>query len=202
MPRLEFWHEYASTYSYLAAARIGALAQAAGVEIVWRPFLLGPIFFQQQGMRDSPFNVVAVKGRYMWRDMERLTQKFGLPFERPAIFPQNTLLAARVGAVGARDGWIGAYTPAVYRANFVEGRDLSDTATLAPLIRAAGADPDAVLQDAQSDAIKTALRSATEEAAGKGVFGAPSFVAADGELFWGHDRMDDALAWAARSSRT
>jgi 2-hydroxychromene-2-carboxylate isomerase len=202
MPRLEFWHEYASTYSYLAAARIGALAQAADVEIVWRPFLLGPIFFQQQGMKDSPFNVVPVKGRYMWRDMERLTRKFGLPFRRPAIFPQNTLLAARVAAVGAHDGWIAAYAPAVYRANFAEGRDLSDAATLAPLIRDAGADPDAVFADAQSDAIKTTLRLATEEAARKGVFGAPSFVAEDGELFWGHDRIDDALAWAANASRT
>lgn len=195
-PRLQFWHEYASTYSYIAAARIGALADARGVDIVWRPFLLGPLFFQQQGMKDSPFNVVPDKGRYMWRDMERLCAAFDLPFRRPAIFPQHTVLAARVGLVAARDGWIAAYAPLVYRANFADGADISQPDTLAPLIAAAGTDAEAALADAAGDAIKLQLRAASQEALDKGLFGAPSFVTDDGELFWGHDRMDAALDWA------
>lgn len=198
-PRLEFWHEYASTYSYLAAATIAARAERRGVYIVWRPFPLGPLFFQQQGMKDSPFNVVPVKGRYMWRDMERLCAAEGLPFARPTQFPQNTILAARVGLVGAHEGWIGAYAPAVYRANFAEGRDISQPAALAPLIAAAGGEPDTVLARATTDAIKAELRAAADEAAAKGLFGAPSFVCEDGELFWGHDRMDAALAWAVEN---
>ena len=201
-PRVEFWHEFASTYSYLAAARIGARAGVRGVDIVWRPFLLGPIFFQQQGMKDSPFNIVPVKGQYMLRDMERLCAAEGLPFAKPAVFPQNTLLAARVGLIGAREGWIAAYSPAVYRANFAEGRDLTQPPTLAPLIAAAGGDPDAVLARAATDEIKAELRAAGEEAAGKGLFGAPSFVCADGELFWGHDRRDAALDWAVKNAAT
>ncbi len=201
-PRLRFWHEFASTYSYLAAARIGALARARGVDIVWRPFLLGPLFFQQQGMKDSPFNVVPAKCRYMWRDMERLSAAFDLPLQRPAVFPQHTVLAARVGLVAAHEGWIAAYAPAVYRANFAEGLDISKADTLAPLIGAAGGDAEAALARAASEDIKAELRAASDEALGKGLFGAPSFVTEDGELFWGHDRMDAALDWAVTHTNT
>lgn len=199
--RLQFWHEYASTYSYLAAARISALAAAKGVTVEWRPFLLGPLFFAQQGMKDSPFNVVPVKGAYMWRDMERLCAKFDLPFAKPRIFPQNTLLAARVATVAARDGWIDRFAPLLYRANFAQGADLSQVPTLAGIVAEAGIEPEPALATAQSDEIKAALRSATDEAAAKGVFGAPSFIAADGELFWGHDRLEDALDWAVHTHK-
>ena len=68
MPTLDFWYEFASTYSYPAAMRIEAAANAAGVDIRWRPFLLGPIF-KAYGWTDSPFNIFAAKGRYMWRDL-------------------------------------------------------------------------------------------------------------------------------------
>jgi 2-hydroxychromene-2-carboxylate isomerase len=97
---MEFWFEFASTYSYVAAGRIEALARAAGAEIAWRPFLLGPIF-QKQGWSDSPFNLYAAKGAYMWRDMERLCQGYGLPFKRPSVFPRNSVRAARVALLGA-----------------------------------------------------------------------------------------------------
>ena len=99
-PTLEFWYEFASTYSYLSAMRIEPLAQAAGVDVRWRPFLLGPIF-AAQGLTSSPFNLYPVKGRYMWRDMEREGARFGVPFKRPDTFPQNGLVAARVALYGA-----------------------------------------------------------------------------------------------------
>src|SRR3972149_3030728 len=95
---LQFWFEFASTYSYPAAMRFEALARAAGVAGAWEPFPLGPIF-AEQGWKDSPFNISPAKGRYMWRDLERLCTRAGLPFRRPAIFPQHSLLAARVACV-------------------------------------------------------------------------------------------------------
>ena len=95
MPSAEFWYEFASTYSYPAALRVAALADERGVSLVWRPFLLGPIFFAQ-GWRDSPFNVYPAKGRYMWRDLERTCGAMGVPLKRPEPFPQPSLLAARV----------------------------------------------------------------------------------------------------------
>ena len=95
MPPLQFWYEFASTYSYPAAMRVEAVAAARGLSVAWRPFLLGPLF-AAQGWRDSPFNVYPVKGRYMWRDLQRICDAAQLPLHRPDPFPQNSLLAARV----------------------------------------------------------------------------------------------------------
>src|SRR6476620_5889959 len=98
-PVLDFWFDFASTYSYLAAARIRPLAAAAKVQVRFQPFLLGPIF-KAQGWNTSPFNLYPVKGRHMWRDLERLAADLGLPFRRPEPFPQSSLLAARVTLAG------------------------------------------------------------------------------------------------------
>ena len=118
-PALDFWFEFASTYSYPAAMRIGALARARGVIVRWRPFLLGPVF-KAQGWDNSPFNIYPVKGRYMWRDLERICAAAGLPFVRPAVFPQNTILAARVALVALGEGWGEDFSCAVYAAEFGE----------------------------------------------------------------------------------
>src|SRR5882757_2726181 len=117
MPTLDFWLEYASTYSYPATERIGALARAAGVRVRWRPFLLGPIF-QAQGWETSPFNIYPQKGEYMWRDMERICEGLGLPLRRLDPFPQNSVLAARVALIGLADSWGEDFSRAVYRAEF------------------------------------------------------------------------------------
>ena len=191
---LEFWFEFASTYSYLAASRVETLAQAAGVGVVWRPFLLGPIF-KAQGWTDSPFNIYPVKGRYMWRDMERLCQRYGLPFRRPSQFPRNGLLAARVTLAGDGAAWVPRFVRGAYRANFADDRDIADPTVVTALLRDAGAPPDAVLAEAGSAAVKDRLRAQCETAQALGLFGAPSFVAR-GELFWGNDRLEDAIAWA------
>ena len=190
---LEFWFEFASTYSYLAASRIEDLAWEAGVPIVWRPFLLGPIF-KAQGWNDSPFNVYPAKGRYMWRDMERLCARYGLAFRHPSQFPRNGLLAARVATAGDGAPWLGDFVRAVYRANFADDRDIADRAVCAAILAEIGA-PAAALGEADLPAVKDALRAHTDEAIAAGLFGAPSFLAR-GELFWGNDRLEDAIAWA------
>ncbi len=118
-PPLDFYLEFASTYSYPAAMRIGALADAAGVAVRWRPFLLGPIF-KAQGWDNSPFNIYPAKGRYMWRDLERVCGRLGLPFRRPDPFPQPSLLAARIAHAGLDAGWGEAFCRAVYAAEFGE----------------------------------------------------------------------------------
>src|SRR5580698_1041642 len=93
-PVLDFWFDFASTYSYPAAMRAEQLGATCGVALNWRPFLLGPIFVAQ-GWDNSPFNLFPRKGRYMWRDLERICARENLPLRRPATFPQNSLLAAR-----------------------------------------------------------------------------------------------------------
>jgi 2-hydroxychromene-2-carboxylate isomerase len=196
VPALEFWFEFASTYSYPAAMRIEALAARAGVPVAWRPFLLGPIF-QAQGWRDSPFNLYPAKGRYMWRDLERLCAKHGLPYVRPEIFPQRSILAARLALAAIGEPWLPALVRGIYVANFAERADISEPAALARVLAALGQDAPPWLERAQSQPAKDALRANTERAQALGIFGAPTFVVR-GELFWGGDRLEDALAWQLR----
>jgi 2-hydroxychromene-2-carboxylate isomerase len=201
-PTVEFWYEFASTYSYPAAMRVEALAGAAGVEVAWRPLLLGPLFNEQQGLTDSPFNAFPVKGRYMWRDMERVCQAEGVPLVRPSQFPRNGLLAARIANAGLAQGWTPQFSRLVYQANFAHDQDISSAEVLAPLVAQAGGDADAALAAAVSDPVKAQLKSHVEQARARGVFGAPSFITADGELFWGNDRLEQALDWALHHHKT
>ena len=192
---VDFWFEFASTYSYLAASRVETVAHDAGVLVAWRPFLLGPIF-KAQGWSTSPFNLYPAKGRHMWRDLERSCAELQLPFRRPDPFPQNSLLAARVALVGLDQAWGEAFCRAIFRAQFADGRRIDDAAAIGDILAGLKLDPEGALAAAQSDAIKARLRTQTEEAQRLGVFGAPSFTTADGELFWGNDRLEPALRWA------
>ncbi len=167
------------------------------MRVRFRPFLLGPIF-KAQGWDTSPFNLYEAKGRYMWRDMERLAAGLNLPFRRPDPFPQNSVLPARVALVGLAQGWGEDFSVAVYTAQFVEDGRIDEPHTLAEILSFMNVDAPAALEAAQSDEIKLRLRSEVEAAQMLGVFGAPSFTTADGELFWGNDRLEQALAWAKR----
>jgi 2-hydroxychromene-2-carboxylate isomerase len=193
---LDFFFEFASTYSYPAALRIGELARTAGVTVRWRPFLLGPIF-ETQGYDTSPFNVHAAKGRYMWRDLARTCDGLGLPFRRPEPFPQNGLLAARAAHVGLDEDWGEEFCRAVFTAEFGQGLEIGNEAVIRDLLVGLAQQPDTILARARSDEIKTRLRATTEEAQRLGIFGAPNFVVRD-ELFWGNDRLEQAICYAVQ----
>lgn len=195
MARLAFWFDFASTYSYLSAMRIGVLARDAGVAVDWRPFLLGPIF-RAQGWETSPFNVYPVKGRYMVRDMERITASRGLALQWPAMLPANSVRAARLALAGADAGWTADFSRHVFEAEFGRGADIASDAVLTDCLGRAGADANEALAAAASDAIKARLRRQTEAAQALGIFGAPMFVTENCELFWGDDRLEQALAWS------
>jgi 2-hydroxychromene-2-carboxylate isomerase len=196
MLRLQFWFEFASTYSYVAASRVERVADAAGVAVEWKPFLLGPIF-QAQGWCDSPFNLYPVKGRYMWRDMERLCAAEGIRLRRPSQFPRSGLLAARVASLEEEAPWRAEFTRRIFVANFADDRDISDPAVVGSVVESLGMPAARVLESAQSRENKERLRRQTEEAVRLGIFGAPTF-AVDGELFWGNDRLEQAIAWCSR----
>jgi 2-hydroxychromene-2-carboxylate isomerase len=199
MPRLDFWYEFASTYSYPAAMRIDALAAARGVAVRWRPFLLGPLF-ASQGWRDSPFNIYPAKGRYMWRDLERICEAQQLPLQRPDPFPQNSLLVARV-ALALPERLRAPFSRAVYAAEFGQGRPIADRALLGGLVAELGEDAPATLARAESPDNKAALKAACDEAMALGIPGAPACVTDDGEVFWGNDRLEPAVEWAGEGSR-
>ncbi len=198
MPQLTFWYEFASTYSYLTAMRIEAAAEAAGVEIAWQPFLLGPIF-RSQGWATSPFNIYPAKGRYMVRDVGRIAAARGLAFRMPEPFPANSLKAARLAIVGIDEGWVAAFSRAVFAAEFARGRDIASEAVLGEILVELGLEAPAVLARSGEPDIKERLRAATAAAGACGIFGAPSFMTADNEPFWGDDRLEAALIAAVNS---
>lgn len=198
MPQLTFWFEFASTYSYLSAMRIDVVAAAEGVEVVWQPFLLGPIF-AGQGWNNSPFNLYPAKGAYMVRDIDRIASERGLPFAMPKTFPANSLKAARLALLGQAEGWISPFARAVYTAQFRDRANIADSAVLSSALETAGQDAGRALKAIEDPEIKERLKHNTNTAKSLGIFGGPSFTTADDELFWGDDRLEQAVAWAKRA---
>ncbi len=189
---IQFWFDFASTYSYLSAMRLEKAASAKGVPVEWNPFLLGPIF-ADQGWNNSPFNLYPVKGKYMWRDMERLCTARGLPLRRPDPFPQNSLRAARlVLAADLHDR--AKLVRAIFDAEFGNGLDISDESVLFNCLISSGL-PSDLMDRTQTPDIKNALFGQVDRAKTLGIFGAPSFIVGD-ELYWGDDRLDEALSYA------
>ncbi|MGO4405940.1 2-hydroxychromene-2-carboxylate isomerase [Bosea sp. RAF48] len=194
-PVLDFWYEFASPYSCLSALRIEKLAEEAGVSLRWRPFLLGPIF-AAQGWNSSPFALFPSKGRYMWRDTARRARRQGFSFIKPDNFPQNSLTATRLALAGREAGWTPVFSRALFRAQFCEGKNIAEEAVLTAALKEAGSDPNVALPLSRSEEVKGRLKAEIEYAKSIGIFGAPFFVAGDGELFWGDDRLEEALEWA------
>jgi 2-hydroxychromene-2-carboxylate isomerase len=198
MAKLDFFYEFASTYSYLSAMRIDDVALDYDVEVNWRPFLLGPIF-KAQGWDTSPFNVYPDKGRYMVRDLERLCEAQGLPkFKIPKTFPAHSVLPSR-GALCFKGEMRAAFTREVYHAEFAHGADVADPKVIEKVLKGLGEDAAKIFEKVNTQAVKDALRTETEAAQKLKIFGAPAFVAEDGEMFWGNDRLEMAMEWAAKS---
>ncbi|CAN5467687.1 2-hydroxychromene-2-carboxylate isomerase [soil metagenome] len=192
MAAIEIWFDFGSSYSYLSVMRIEPLARAAGVDVRWRPFLLGPIF-RQMGFDNSPFVLQPEKGAYVWQDMERQCRKYGLPWRRPTRFPRRALLPMRVALLGSEQPWIGAYCREMMMLNFALDTDIDDRDIVASVLEQLKLDAEQILAAAETPANNSALHYATDTARRRGVFGAPTFFVGDA-MYWGNDRLDDALA--------
>jgi 2-hydroxychromene-2-carboxylate isomerase len=190
---MEVWIEYSSTYSYLTVARIGSLAAQHGVTLDWQPFFLPPVR-DQHGL-GFPFPEGSAKTAYMWRDLERRAAKLGIPYRRPPTYPVNSLPAARVALAGKVDGWCQRFTEEAFRLHWTEGHLIGTDDNMKETLGTLGLDAAQVLQTANSPENKEALKAQTHRAIQRGIFGAPSLVVGN-ELFWGDDRLDDAIAWA------
>jgi 2-hydroxychromene-2-carboxylate isomerase len=189
---VEFWFDFGSNYSYLSASRIEAAAQAAQVQVRWRPFLLGPIF-NRLGWSSSPFVDQKEKGEYVWRDMDRLALKYGVPWRKPTTFPRAAVYTMRVAVAYQDEPWVGAFCTRVMALNFAHDRDINTNEVAVEVLEGLGLEGERLVAAAQDH--KARLREQSEEAARRRVFGAPMFFVGD-EMFWGNDRLEDALAFA------
>lgn len=194
-PEIEFWFEFGSNYSYLTVMRIEDEARDHGVRILWKPFLLGPIF-QAMGMSNSPFVLQKEKGAYVWKDMARQCRKYGLQWVMPSVFPRLGVLPLRIALLGVEKPWIGAFCGRVMELNFVHDQDINHPDQMAPILTELGLPVAETIAQAQADATKARLREQTEQARARGIFGAPTFFVG-AEMFWGNDRLEDALNFAA-----
>ena len=194
-PKIELWFEFGSNYSYLSVMRIEDAARRRGVSIAWKPFLLGPIF-RALGMETSPFVLQKEKGAYVWQDMARQCRKYGLRWTPPSVFPRLGVLPLRIALIGADQPWIGAFCRRVMELNFALDQDINQSERLAPILTELSLPAATILAEAQAEPAKTRLREQTEEARRRGIFGAPTFFV-DEEMFWGNDRLDDALLFAS-----
>jgi 2-hydroxychromene-2-carboxylate isomerase len=194
-PEIEFWFEFGSNYSYLSVMRIEDLVQACGIRIVWKSFLLGPIF-RELGFETSPFVLQKEKGAYVWRDMARQCHKYGLRWLQPTTFPRLGVLPARIALLGAEQPWIGAFCRRVMELNFALDKDINQPDRMAGILADLSLPAADILHQAQAEPTKKLLREQTDAARARGIFGAPTFFVGT-EMFWGNDRLEDALAFAS-----
>lgn len=194
MHHVDFWIEYGSTYTYLSVARISKLAESRGVQVRWQPFLVLPIM-AEFGMNRGPFLPYPVKTAYMWRDIERRAARHGVPYARPSTYPVNSLLTARIACIASEEGWCREFTEAVFGLHWTQGVLIGSEENIRTSLEGLGRSPEALVQRAQTQPVKELLKLQTERAKSFGVFGAPSFTVGH-ELFWGDDRLDEAIEWA------
>ncbi|MDK3016485.1 2-hydroxychromene-2-carboxylate isomerase [Pseudodonghicola flavimaris] len=195
MTAIDFWYSIGSTYSYLTVMRLPGVAAETGAHFRWRPFNVRHVMIAQNNI---PFKDKPVKTAYMWRDIARRAEGYGLAPEIPAPYPLAGLeLANQVAVLGGREGWGEAYTRETYRRWFEAAEPAGEDPNLSESLVAIGQDPARVIAVARSEEIVATLADATAEAMALGVFGSPSF-AVGGEIFWGDDRLEDAIAWAGR----
>ena len=185
---VDFYFDVGSPAAYLSWTQLPQLAQETGARVELKPMLLGGVF--QATSNHSPMTVPA-KGRYMMTDLQRFATRYGVPFSHNPFFPINTLMLMR-GATGMqmRDGArLTPYVDAVFRAIWVDAKDMNDPAVVGAVLHAAGFDPQAVLTLTADPQVKEQLKADTQEAVSRGVFGAPTFFV-DGRMYWGQDRLD------------
>ena len=182
---LEFYYDYGSPYSYLADTQVEAIAKRAGASLVRKPMLLGGVF--KATGNASPM-AVELKSKWSAFDMPMWAKHYGVPFNRNPFFPVNTLALMRGAAAAQIDGLFERYHPAMYKAMWIDGRNLNDIKEVAAVLTEAGFDAQKFGQRIQDQDVKDRLKATTDDAVGRGVFGAPTMFV-ENMMFFGNDRL-------------
>ena len=182
----EFFFDYGSPTSYLAATQLPLIAERAGATLVYRPMLLGGLF---QAVGNQPPGGLELKANWMRADLQRFAKRYGVPLAHNPHFPVNTMMIMRGAVFAQRQGWLTRYSDAVFKGMWVDGLDMADPATVMRVLSEAKLDAAKIAEGTQDQSVKDELRATTEEAAARGAFGAPTvFVGED--MFFGQDRLD------------
>ena len=199
MKEIEFWFSIGSTYTYLSVTRLAEVTEKTGVSFSWQPFSVRKIMREMDNVPFPPSKKVKVD--YMWRDIERRAQGYGFSAQVPAPYPLAEFdLANRVAVLAMQEGWCEDYVRETYRLWFVNGHEAGSDYNLTIALSEIGQDKSRVLELASSSDLEVAYLNQTESAKKAGIFGSPSFIV-DGELFWGDDRLEDAIAWAKKDGK-
>ncbi len=196
MKEIEFWFSIGSTYTYLSVIRLKEVEEKFGVKFSWQPFSVRKIMLEMDNVPFPPTK--QVKADYMWRDIERRAYSYGFEAKVPAPYPLKKFdFANSVAVLGVQEGWCAEYVSATYRRWFVDGLEPGSEPNVSESLREIGLKPGNVLKLAADEKIQKAYLKQTEQAQSKNIFGSPSFIV-DDELFWGDDRLEDAVNWAQR----
>lgn len=191
---IEFFYEFGSPTSYLAYSQLPRIAQRTGAKIWYRPFLLGGLY-KIVGTHSPAEN--PVKAKWLFADLLRFAERYGVEFVNNKHFPMNTLAIMRGAVFAEQKGELLDYSTAIYDAMWKRGRNLQEPAEIAGVLKEGGFDAKAYFAGVEDAGVKTRLKTVTEEAASRGVFGAPTYFVGD-EMHFGQDRLDFVEAAAAR----
>ena len=189
---IDFWFTMGSTYSYLSVMRLADIQRSTGLSFRWRPFHL---LFILQEMKHVPFADKPAKAAYMWRDIERRATIYGFPVQLPAPYPaKQSVVANLIATIGMCEGWGTDFVRAAYRRWFELGQETGSEPNISESLGDIGQAPERVLKLAAGDDVQAMLAAETDAARAMGIFGSPTFTVGR-ELFWGDDRLDDAISW-------
>jgi 2-hydroxychromene-2-carboxylate isomerase len=188
MKTVDFYYDFSCPFAYIGSTQIATICERHGAQLELRPVLLGGVFRHWETPQAPSGGMPAPKARHNVQDMHRWARYYNTPFELPARHPMRTVEALRMLLVSPKAHWWGL-TCAIYRAYWVDGRDITDRGVLAAIAGEQGLQTDQLLEQLDDPAVKAELRERTEEAIGRGVFGVPTFFI-DDEQYWGQDRLD------------
>ena len=184
--KLEYFFDYVSPFSFLADSQVPGLVQRTGAELIYRPFFLGGVM---QASGNAPPAAVPAKGKYMFTDIARWLDRYGLELKFNPHFPVMTVKPMRAAIVALEQGVFPAFHQALFQAMWRDEKNVGDATVLGEVLSGAGLDAEAILGRIGDDDIKQQLKANSDEAVERGAFGAPTFYV-EGEMFFGNDRLD------------
>ena len=196
MKNIDFYFSIGSTYTYLTVTRILDVEKKHQIKFNWKPFSVRIIMKE---MDNIPFPKDKInKVNYMWRDIERRAEGYGFFAKTPVPYPLSEFdLANQIAILGLDKGWGTDYIRLTYKKWFQEGKEPAIDPSISEICKELGLNKDEIISEAKSEIFEKKYLSNTDSARKKKVFGSPSFIV-ENEIFWGDDRMEDAISWAKK----